>query len=128
MSKVKTVKFRTILNSKGSKTIECVVETGSVEARASAPSGTSAGSHEVVALPKQVELLVKQANSKLVPKLIGNDVNDQEKIDKLLYKLDDTANKSVFGGSVLTSCSLAVLKANALEQKKQVFEVFNSKP
>ncbi|MEJ5273968.1 MAG: phosphopyruvate hydratase, partial [Spirochaetota bacterium] len=56
---------------------------------------------------------VKNVNSIIAPELVGKDALDQVEIDKLLIKLDGTANKKNLGANAILGVSIACAKAAA---------------
>ncbi|HLC90038.1 MAG TPA: phosphopyruvate hydratase, partial [Patescibacteria group bacterium] len=89
---------------------------------ASVPSGASTGSHEALELRdndkrrfngKGVLKAISNINNFIAPKLIGKDPTKQRQIDKLMIKLDGTANKSKLGANAILGVSLAVCLAAA---------------
>lgn len=117
------VKAREILDSRGNPTVEvdCLLEDGSF-GRAAVPSGASTGAHEAVELRdtkskrymgKGTLTAVHNVNAKIAPKVIGMDALEQEKLDKLMIKLDGTKNKARFGANAILGVSLAATKAAA---------------
>jgi len=132
MSKIKSVKAREILDSRGNPTIETKItlEDG-IEASASVPSGASTGSGEAFELrdkdPKRfngmgVLKAVENVNREIGPKVIGQETTDQEKIDKILISLDGTENKEKLGGNAILSVSLACCKAAAYSLKLPLYQ------
>ncbi len=131
MAKIKAVKGREILDSRGNPTIEVdvVLDTG-VVGRASVPSGASTGSREAVELRdgdkgrflgKGVQRAVSNVNKILGPKIVGIDPKDQKKIDALMIKLDGTDNKSKLGANAILGISLAVAHAAAINSKQPLY-------
>jgi len=137
MAKIKSIKAREILDSRGNPTVE--VETvldNKVKAWAGIPSGASTGSHEVLELrdgdPKRysgkgVLTAVKNVNQKIAPKLIGLDPKNQKQIDELMLKLDGTENKSKLGANAILGVSLAVARAAAFSAQKPLYAYLKSK-
>ena len=124
--KIKTIKGREILDSRGNPTIEVDVtlENG-VIGRASVPSGASTGENEALELRdrdrsryggKGVLRAVKHIHEHLAPALIGMDVTDQRGIDQRMRNLDGTSTKSNLGANAILGVSLAVARAAALAQ------------
>ena len=99
MSKIKDIKAREILDSRGNPTIEVdVILENDVVGRAAIPSGASTGTKEALELRdndsnryigKGVLKAVNNVNI-LKKSLIGMDANNQKLIDKTLIKLDGT--------------------------------------
>lgn len=124
--RIKTIKGREILDSRGNPTIEVDVtlENG-VIGRASVPSGASTGENEALELRdrdrsryggKGVLRAVKHIHEHLAPALIGMDVTDQRGIDQRMRDLDGTSTKSNLGANAILGVSLAVARAAALAQ------------
>ena len=123
MFKIKQVKGREILDSRGNPTIEAevILENG-VTGRAAVPSGASTGSYEAVELRdggtrylgKGVQLAVENINGEIAFKITGMDAGEQEKLDNTLIKLDGTPNKSRLGANATLGVSLAAAKACAI--------------
>ena len=121
--KIKSVRGREILDSRGTPTIEAEVllESG-VTGVASVPSGASTGEHEAIELrdgdPKRyggkgVLKAVENINEKIAPALIGMSALDQRAIDRKMIALDGSKNKSRLGANAILGVSLAVAKAAA---------------
>ncbi len=123
MANITSIKAREILDSRGNPTVEVdiVCNDGSF-GRAAVPSGASTGEHEAIELRdgikerymgKGVEKAVKNVNSIIAPKLIGETVTHQKMIDELMIKLDGTPNKSKLGANSILGVSLALARAGA---------------
>ena len=121
--KIKTIKGREILDSRGNPTIEVdvILENGII-GRASVPSGASTGENEALELRdydrsryagKGVQKAVKHIHHHIAPALIGMDVFDQRGIDHSMIELDGTHTKSKLGANAILGVSLAVAKAAA---------------
>lgn len=123
MSKISLVKAREILDSRGNPTIEVDIELDDgVKGRAAVPSGASTGTREAVELRdndkkrfhgKGVQTVVNNVNKIIAPEMIGADVLDQRKIDRMLVELDGTKNKSKLGANAILGVSLAAARAAA---------------
>ena len=125
MPKIKKVRAREILDSRGNPTVEVdvILDTG-VLGRAAVPSGASTGEYEALELrdkdPKRYKgkgalKAVENVNKKIFPEIKGLQP-DFRKIDKILLKLDGTENKSYLGANAILGVSLAVAKADALSK------------
>jgi enolase len=137
MLKIKNIKAREILDSRGNPTLEVEVETEFGKFLASVPSGASKGKHEAVELRdrgkrffgKGVKKAVKNVNEIISKKLKGFDVTKQREIDQVLIELDGTENKSKLGANAICGVSLAVCKAGAqaknLPLYKYIRELYN---
>ena len=121
--KIKTIKGREILDSRGNPTIEVdvILENG-IMGRASVPSGASTGENEALELRdhdhtrfsgKGVQKAVKHIHHHIAPALEGENVFDQRGIDQLMIELDGTSTKSKLGANAILGVSLAVVKAAA---------------
>ena len=135
MTKIKNIIGRQVFDSRGFPTVEAevVLENG-IKSKAIVPSGASTGSYEAVELrdidnkylKKGVSSAVKNINTKL-QKLIGSDVNDQNKIDNQMIDIDGTKNKSNIGANSILAVSIASCKAGALNNKLNLFEYIDKK-
>ena len=121
--KIKTIKGREILDSRGNPTIEVdvILENGII-GRASVPSGASTGENEALELRdhdndrylgKGVQKAVKHIHHHIAPTLEGKDVFDQRGIDQTMIELDGTSTKSKLGANAILGVSMAVAKAAA---------------
>jgi len=117
------VTAREILDSRGNPTVEVdvLLEDGSF-GRAAVPSGASTGAHEAIELRdtrakrymgKGVATAVNNVNEIIASEVVGMDALAQEEIDRLMIKIDGTANKGKLGANAILGVSLAVAKAAA---------------
>lgn len=122
MAKIKKIKAREILDSRGNPTVEVELETEDGVFTASVPSGASVGKYEAVELRdgdeerfngKGVLKAVENVNDIIAPKLKGENVKDQAWIDKIMIDLDGTPNKANLGANAILAVSLAVCRAGA---------------
>lgn len=123
MSKISLIKAREILDSRGNPTIEVDVELDDgALGRAAVPSGASTGTREAVELRDQdekrfhgkgIRTVVDNVTKIIAPEMIGVNVLDQRKIDRMLIALDGTKNKSRLGANAILGVSLAAAKAAA---------------
>ena len=131
MAKIKLVKGREIIDSRGNPTVEVdvILNDGSI-GRAAVPSGASTGELEALELRdtknkrylgKGVLKAVDNVNKIIFPKIKGKDA-DYKNIDKLLIALDGTENKSKLGANSILGVSLAVAKADAISKKKPFYK------
>jgi len=132
-SKIKKVKAREILDSRGNPTVEVRLETNDGVFVSSTPSGASTGKYEAVELRdkekryfgKGVLKAVNNVNEIIAPKIIGKDPSSQKQIDALMIKLDGTENKSNLGANAIYPVSLAVCRAGAGSKKIELFKYIN---
>jgi enolase len=132
MAKIKDIKAREILDSRGNPTVEVdvVLEDGSF-GRAAVPSGASTGSHEAVELRdgakryggKGVEKAVAHVNISLKKALKGKEFN-QRSIDEAMIALDGTPNKGKLGANAILGISLAFAHATARSKKQPLYKYF----
>ncbi|MHA1596581.1 MAG: phosphopyruvate hydratase [Candidatus Asgardarchaeia archaeon] len=121
--KIKLVRAREILDSRGNPTVEAEIFTyGGFFGRAAVPSGASTGEFEALELRdndkkrfhgKGVLKAVKNVNEVLSKIAIGMDVREQESIDKAMIEADGTKGKTKFGANAILSVSLASSRAAA---------------
>jgi enolase len=130
MSKIKSVKAREIIDSRGNPTVEVdVLLSSGILGRAAVPSGASTGEHEAIELRdgdkgrykgKGVLKAVANVNGEIAKAIKGKDA-DFRKIDALTIKLDGTENKGRLGANALLGVSMAVAKAAAIEKKQPLY-------
>lgn len=130
-SKIKTVKAREILDSRGNPTVEVDVtlEDGSF-GRAAVPSGASTGEYEAVELRdgdkkrylgKGVLNAVANVNEKISKKIIGQDGLNQNRIDRIMIDEDGSPSKKNLGANAILGVSLALAKAGANHSKLPLY-------
>ena len=123
MSKIKSVRGREILDSRGNPTVEVdiVLEDGS-RGRAAVPSGASTGQHEALEMRdgdktrfggKGVTRAVGHVNGPIADAVTGQDASDQAALDQTLIDLDGTPTKSRLGANAILGLSLAAARAAA---------------
>ncbi len=132
LAKIKEVKAREILDSRGNPTVEVdvLLSDGSL-GRAAIPSGASTGTAEAVELRdgdrsrymgKGVRKAVNNVNAIIAKKVIGMDPSGQKEIDSLMIKLDGTKNKGNLGANAILGVSLAAAKAAAASKGEPLFK------
>jgi len=129
MSKIKDIKARRILDSRGHPTIEVTITTSSASGTASVPSGASTGIHEALELRdntkpfhgKDVQKAINNINKIIKPKLLNQDCTNQAHIDQIMLDLDGTENKSKLGANAMLAVSLACARAAANSQYKPLY-------
>ena len=130
MTKIKDVKAREILDSRGNPTVEVdvILENG-ILGRAAVPSGASTGEREALELRdggtrymgKGVQKAVSNVNGPIRDLVIGMEASKQEVLDKAMIELDGTETKSKFGANAILGVSMAALKASALDAKMPLY-------
>lgn len=128
---IEDIVAREILDSRGNPTVEVDVRLDDgAFGRAAVPSGASTGVHEALELRdgdkhrfggKGVLKAIQNINTVIADELVGLDAREQEAIDALLIRLDDTPNKSNLGANAILGVSLAVAKAAAESQKLPLY-------
>ncbi len=132
MSEIIDIRAREILDSRGNPTVEADVLTadGAI-GRAVAPSGASTGSREALELRdgdksrflgKGVLKAVGHVNDEIRDKLVGQEVGEQEALDRRLIELDGTDNKSRLGANAILAVSLAAAHASAQEKAMPLYQ------
>jgi len=127
--KIRFIGAREILDSRGNPTVKAYIRTDSGESYFSVPSGVSEGKYEALEvrdkgkryLGKGVKRAVANINEVIAPKLKGEDVKKQKKIDGILIELDGTEQKSKLGANAILGVSIAVLKAAAQARKLPLY-------
>src|SRR5450631_4431011 len=123
MSRIKDIRGREIIDSRGNPTVEAdVILDSGVMGRAAVPSGASTGTREAVELRdgdkkryggKGTLKAVENVNGVLAKALIGMCAFDQVAIDTAMIELDGTPNKAKFGANAILGVSMAVAHAAA---------------
>lgn len=135
MTKIKKVKGREIIDSRGNPTVEADVELDNgIVARYSVPSGASTGIHEAIELRDcddryhgmGVMNAVNNINTVINDLLCGFDPVDQEKIDQALIKLDGTDNKGALGANAILAVSIAIAKAAASSINQSLYKYLSA--
>jgi enolase len=137
MSKIKSIKARQILDSRGNPTVEVDVTTelGNM-GRAAVPSGASTGSREALELRdgdksyyqgKSVLKAIKNIQEKITPKLIGLEVTEQKNLDYMMIELDGTEFKKNLGANAMLAVSMAACRAGALDSKMTLVKYLSEK-
>ena len=130
MAKIKVVKAREVIDSRGNPTVEAdIILDNGILGRAIVPSGASTGEREALELRdndksrflgKGVLKAVNNIKEIITPKIIGREP-DFKAIDRLMLDLDATENKSKLGANAILAVSLAVAKAGALSECKPLY-------
>ncbi len=135
-AKIKSLKAREILDSRGRPTLEVELVTDkNHQVIAAVPSGASTGAHEAVELRDKdkgrylglgVLTAIRNVNEILAPAVSGQSLSDQRKIDEILLEKDGTKNKSKLGANAVLGVSLAAAKARALDEGKDLYASLNN--
>lgn len=136
VSKIKTIRGRELLDSRGFPTCEAELTTDHGLFSAMVPSGASTGIYEAFELRdndkrylgKGVLKAVSNINEVIGPALVGESVLDQLKLDNaMVQKLDGSKNqygyqKSNLGANSILAVSLALARAGAQDNEQHLFE------
>lgn len=129
--KITNVHALEILDSRGNPTVRTIIELedGSTHV-SSVPSGASTGSHEAVELRdndkaryngKGVLTAVEHVNTTIKDAIIGKEADPKE-IDRIMLALDGTDNKAKLGANAILSVSMAVCRAAAHAENKELWQ------
>lgn len=130
--RIKTIRGREILDSRGNPTIEVeiVLESG-VYGKEAVPSGASTGTHEAIELRdhgsrryggKGVLKAIENIHTVIAPALKGKDVSAQRELDSIMCELDGTPNKAKLGGNAICGVSMAIARAAAKTHGLHLYE------
>ncbi len=133
-NKIRKIRARQVLDSRGNPTIEADVNTEQGQFCGIVPSGASTGINEALELRdgetayggKGVLKAVANVNKKIAPLIEGMDCTKQEEIDKAMIKLDGTENKEKLGVNAILGVSIAVCRAGAAAKGQHLFEYIAS--
>ncbi len=133
--KIKKIKAREMLDSRGNPTVEAdVILDDNTVGSAMVPSGASTGQREALELRdgdksrylgKGVLKAVEFVNNEINEALIGFGIEDLGKIDQAMINLDGTDTKSRLGANSILAVSLACAHANANRQNKPLYDSLN---
>lgn len=117
--KIKEVSAKSILDSRGEKTILVSIKTDVGEFSSSSPTGKSTGKYEAKPYIKNIE-----GDIETIKKI--KDYFSEEKIEKFddLKKIEDIC-KNQIGANSIFAFESAILKAVAKENDKEVWELIN---
>ncbi|MFH1622343.1 MAG: phosphopyruvate hydratase [Candidatus Omnitrophota bacterium] len=131
MAKIRDIKAREVLDSRGNPTVEAdVLLDSGILGRAIVPSGASTGEKEALELRdtsskrflgKGVQTAVNNIHEIIAPEIEDKE-SDFKAIDEIMLKLDGTENKSKLGANAILAVSLAVAKAAAIENNLSLYK------
>ncbi|MBO6520188.1 MAG: phosphopyruvate hydratase [Rhodospirillales bacterium] len=119
---INNIHARRVWDSRGRPTVEVEVELdGGAKGIAIAPAGASRGRFEAIDLRDggktfggwDVTGAVKAVDIEIAEVLKGQDVREQERLDKFMIELDGTKNKQRLGGNATVATSMALAHAAA---------------
>lgn len=122
-NKITDIRAREIIDCRGWPTVQVDVYVNDrLSGRADVPAGRSTGIHEAHVLVDGdakryrglgVRKAVANVHGPIRSALLGMDVTEQRKIDRIMIDLDGTPNKSKLGANSILGVSLAVARAAA---------------
>ncbi len=132
MTKIKSVRGRQIIDSRGNPTVEAdiLLESGAI-GRAAVPSGASTGEHEALELRdadksrylgKGVLRAVENVNTHIARLVTGADAADQRALDRKMIDADGTPTKSKLGANAILAVSMAAARAAAAAKGQPLYK------
>jgi len=116
---IDNINLKMISDSRGEKTLEVEMGSGEFSVKSSVPSGKSKGSHEAFVLTPELALLKFET---IRHEVLVKNFKTQEEFDNFLISIDNTENKTNFGGNLILALSLAFARLKAKEENKQLFQ------
>ena len=137
MTAISKIIAHEVLDSRGNPTIEAevITESGAVGS-AMVPSGASTGVREALELRdmdnarylgKGVLIPISNIHNEIAPTLLGEEVTEQAKIDKIMIDLDGTSTKKNLGANAILAVSMATAHAAADEKNIPLYEYLGDK-
>ncbi len=108
--KITDIRARGIIDGRGTPTVEVDIWVDNfLRGRADVPSGRSTGSHEVFEIRDRekryaglsVMKAIDNINKTIALEVVGKDVRNQRKLDKLMIEMDGTQNKTKLGANAM---------------------------
>ncbi|MCR4781275.1 MAG: phosphopyruvate hydratase [Lachnospiraceae bacterium] len=131
---IEKVVGREIIDSRANPTVEVEVYlSDGTMGRGTSPSGASTGVFEALELRdndktkfggKGVSKAVENVNKIIAPALVGQDASDIYAIDRIMFKLDGTKDKSKLGANAILAVSIACAKAAAASENISLYRFF----
>ena len=132
MPKINKIKGRQVFDSRGNPTVEAeIYSDNGHRALAIVPSGASTGTHEAFELRdkenknylgKSVFKAIENINVLIAKSLKDINIDDQNRLDKILIELDGTEQKKKIGANSILAVSLAACKLAAIEKNISLFK------
>ncbi len=129
--RIKSVKARQIINSQGIPTLEVEISTHRNTAVSSVPIAATKSKyefrdvydHEIKRLKEDnLTMIIDSIHRIVAPELVGQNAMDQEHLDDLLLKIDDSIERNRLGIYTITAISQTVAKLGALESDLPLFK------
>lgn len=135
-NKVKEIKARELLDSRGFPTVEVeMILEGGAQGRALVPSGASTGEGEALELRdgdkkryqgKGVLKAVANVRELLAPKVIAKTWASQADLDRAMCEWDGTPNKSKYGANAILGVSMAYMRAVSAAKSEPTLKTIQS--
>ena len=131
MPKIKKIKAREIIDSRGNPTVECDIYSDDFFGRASVPSGASTGIHEALELRdgdhnrylgKGVKKAVQNINEQIKKEVVGKNFDNYRAFDNAVLSIDGTENKSNLGANATLATSIAFAKSLAIHTSTSFYQ------
>jgi len=132
MAKIKNIKARQVFDSRGNPTVEAeIYSDNGNKVSAIVPSGASTGTYEAFELRdeenknylgKSVFKAIENINVLIAKSLKDINIDDQNRLDKILIELDGTEQKKKIGANSILAVSLAACKLAAIEKNISLFK------
>ena len=136
MPKIKKIKAREIIDSRGNPTVECdIYLSDEIFGRVAVPSGASTGMHEAIELRDQdknryggkgVLKALSNITEIISSKILNKEFKNIKDFDEFLIATDGTKNKSNLGANATLALSLAFTKSLASYEKKNLFHYLSN--
>lgn len=120
---IKEVFAKTIKDSRGKDTIEVSINN----CIASSPSGTSSGKYETPSYNTSLQWNIDAINNLNIQGTEINSFSDLKKIESLIKDEFNLDSAKQFGANALFALESAILKALAKSNKKELWQIINSK-
>lgn len=129
--RIKSIKARQIINSKGLPSLEIEVSTNKFTVSATAPVAVSKSKYEYVDVTDHdlkkfdgntLSVVIDNLQRVVAPELIGKRSMDQEDLDSLILEIDASVDRSRLGVNTITALSQAIAKVGALESDLPLFK------
>lgn len=137
MTKIAAINALEILDSRGNPTVRVKVRLDNgIAVAASVPSGASTGENEALELRdgdgrryggKGVLKAVANVTDKIAPRLVGEEVTEQGRIDRLMIELDGTPTKANLGANAILGVSMAIAKAASMSEGLPLYAYLGGK-
>jgi enolase len=129
---IEGVKALKITNSRGEDSIAVIIDTKAGRVISTAPSGKSRGKHEAEPFSKKgIDFSISFANAIgkkiIIEKISFSKFEDLEKFESLIKQYDKTSNWSMIGGNTVFAFEASILKAIALSNNMELWQLFSEK-